>query len=258
MDNLKEIICNNYNIDIVDIEKNTESTDGNVYIIKSINNKYVIKIYDDIEHANTMIKVHNYLYNNDIIVPKIINTKYSNNYIELNSKYIVLYSFLDGIQVRNKNSGESDIERIAKVLRQMHDITSNNDLDLKPIPFSIQDSKRNSLLHFDLTRSNIFDINGNIGFIDFDDAKYGQSVCDVAILISIFFFSKKRGVNLDGLNLFLDNYYEDDLILRNEESKYIKKYALAWIDYIMNGNHFDTSTVESFKIKRELIEKYMK
>ena len=36
-----------------------------------------------------------------------------------------------------------------------------------------------------------YGIGCKISFIDFDDAKYGPSVCDVAIAISNLFFSKK-------------------------------------------------------------------
>ena len=39
----------------------------------------------------------------------------------------------------------------------------------------------------------------------------------------------------------------------NEKIKLIKKYALKWIDYILDENEFDTSTTESFEVKRKLI-----
>ena len=39
-----KILNDNYNLDIILIEKNEESTDGNVYILKNNNNKYIMKI----------------------------------------------------------------------------------------------------------------------------------------------------------------------------------------------------------------------
>ena len=107
---------------------------------------------------------------------------------------------------------------------------------------------RKSILHFDLTRQNIFinDKEKKVGFIDFDDAKFGEAVCDVAILIANLFFSKTKGVNLDGINKFIDAYYLKDFKLKKEETPFIKKYAIMWIDYTLKNNDFNTSITESF------------
>ena len=115
--------------------------------------------------------------------------------------------------------------------------------------------ERKSVLHFDLTRNNIFIDNeqDKIGFIDFDDAKYGASVCDVAILIANLFFSKSKGANLEGMQKFIDAYYEDDLKIKELEVPRIKEFALMWIDYVLDGNEFDSSTTESFEARKKLI-----
>ncbi len=114
------------------------------------------------------------------------------------------------------------------------------------------------MVHFDLTRNNIFRLNnGQIGFIDFDDAKYGDSVCDIAILIANLFFSKTRGVDKIGMNKFIEEYYKDEVNLKKEEIPLIKEYALCWIDYVLNGNEFDTSTTESLEIRKKLINDNM-
>lgn len=42
--------------------------------------------------------------------------------------------------------------------------------------------------------------------------------------------------------------------LRKNEMPYLKTCALKWIDYIMNNNQFDSSTTESFVIRKNLIE----
>ena len=52
---------------------------------------------------------------------------------------------------------------------------------------------------------------------------------------------------------FIDEYYADDIDLKNEEVPLIKEYALCWINYILAGNEFDTSTTESFEIRERLI-----
>lgn len=261
IEKIKELIHSNYLIDIKDIEKNSDSTVGNVYIIYTDKNKYVLKIYEDLNHTESMIKLHSDLCDK-FNISKIIVNKNNKGYTKLENKFIVIYSFLDGIQLSKKfkNIPSEVIKELALELRQFHDTTNGlNNYNLNGIPFEYEsDIKRYSTLHFDLTRDNIFYIGDKIGFIDFDDAKYGPSVCDVAIILSIMFFSKKRGVDIDGLNLFVNEYYGNDLELKNFELPYIKEFAIKWIDYVMSNNEFNCSTKDSFNIKRELIEKYMK
>ncbi len=175
---LKEILIDKYNVEVNGIQKNLQSTIGNVYI--SNDNKYVIKIYNDIEHTITMTNLHN-------------------------------------------------------------------------------DMERKSVLHFDLTRNNIFIDNEQekIGFIDFDDAKFGASVCDVAILVANLFFSKSKGANLEDMHKFIDAYYEEDLKIKEVEVPRIKEFALMWIDYVLDGNEFDASTTESFEVRKKLINRHL-
>ena len=110
-----------------------------------------------------------------------------------------------------------------------------------------------------MTRFNIFyneNWQSQIGFIDFDDAKYGPTVVDVAIAISLLYFSKSRGVDTEGLKAFLNEYYDNEETRKNE-MPYLKKCALKWINYIMDNNQFDSSTTESFEIRKNLIETEM-
>ena len=138
----------------------------------------------------------------------------------------------------------------------MHDKTEGTNMfNLKEVPFKIDKAlTRCSMLHFDLTKVNIFynDKNDKIGIIDFDDAKYGPSVVDVAICCSLLFISKSKGIDTDGINTFINEYYSND---NKNEIMFIKEIALEWTKYILNNNQFDTSTNESFKLKKELIEK---
>ena len=112
--------------------------------------------------------------------------------------------------------------------------------------------ERKSLLHFDLTKHNIFVDRNKVGFIDFDDAKYGDSVCDVAIAISLIFISKKNGFNAEGVKYFLDEYYLKNSDERELEEEVIKKYAVEWVDYILDNNEFDCSLRSSFEFKRKV------
>lgn len=119
-----------------------------------------------------------------------------------------------------------------------------------------ENGNRKSLVHFDLTKNNILiDANYSIGIIDFDDAKYGESVCDIAILIANLFFSKTYGIDLEGIDKIIDEYYLDNIELKNREYPFIKEYALKWIEHTFKKSKLDSSIVESFKVKYKLIEK---
>ena len=208
------------------------------------------------------IKIHNLLNENKINVPKIIVNKFGNGYSELlDNKYIVVYTFIDGNPIDwNKNTGrlnEDTIKSIADILKKIHNITKNMELPLQRVKFD-ERNENCSLLHFDLTKNNIF-INSKkeIAIIDFDDAKYGNSICDIAIFIANLFFSKTRGVDLVGMKIFLNEYYNNDTQNISSKITEIKEYAINWIDYILNGNEFDTSTNESFEVRKKLIQEYL-
>lgn len=265
INDLKKVICDKYNLNIVTIEKNDDSTDGNVYIISTTDDKFVVKVYDDLNHVKSMVDLHIDLKRNGIYVPEIIKNKSNENYTKLNNdNFIIVYSFLEGVQLgeKYKDLPEDIIKKFAVELNKVHNTTCNSNIyKLKKLPFATnKNNDRCSVLHFDLTRMNIFEnenINVGIGFIDFDDAKYGASICDVAIASANLFFSKTRGADMKGFNLFIDSYYGENIELKVKELPYIKEFAIKWIDYIMDGNEFDTSTTESFIIRKELIEKYM-
>ena len=257
---LFKILQNNYNIQIIGIEKNSESSTGNVYLINTVDSKYIVKVYSNYEHTQSMINLYDLLNKNDFYVPKIIQTKNKEYYKKYNDTYVVMYSFLEGIQLKYIiNTIEKDeLSRLAKEIRRLHDLTQNTIYNLKPINFKVNyEFKRKSILHFDLTKDNIFINQNKVGFIDFDDAKYGPSIYDVTIAISLLFFSKSRGAELDKIKTFIDSYYENDSINKEKEVPYIKSITLKWIDYLLNENSFDTSTKESFEVKRKLINKYL-
>ena len=257
---LMKALIKEYKFNVKSIHKNKLSTDNNVYEIQTDEERYIVKIYTNIEHTKSMINLHNKLMNSKISTPRIIPTKENNYYIKLlRVYYVVTYSYIDGKAVeRNEQTGRFDrstIISIANELKKIHLLTSNNNVfNLPLLPFENK-SCRKSVLHFDLTRNNILiSYNKRISIIDFDDAKFGDSVCDIAILISNLFFSKTHGVDLDGMNEFIEEYYINNMDLKNKEKPVIKKYALEWIKYILDGNEFDTSTIESFEARYKLIE----
>lgn len=243
---LKEEICK--------IEKNKDSSDGNVYIIKCKFNKYIVKIYKNKKLATSMVMLHQKLVKLNINVPNIVY----NNLNEENEEYIVIYSFIKGSPIldilHNGKVEKEIISYISKKIRNMHDVTcGNNEFDLPELPFETC-NMRKTLLHFDLTKSNIFiDENKDIAIIDFDDAKYGSAVYDISILITTFFFSKKRGVDLEGMNKFIDEYYGEDETLKKDEVALIKICAIQWINYLLEENKISETLIDTFNDKIKLI-----
>ena len=261
--NFKKIVEEKFDIKVNKIEKNLQSTVGNVYIVFSNKSKYVIKAYNNLKHTKWIVKLHKVLVKNNFYVPEVIKNNLNKEYLEISKNtYIVVYSFLKGHQVvwdeTKIKLTDNEICILANTLRDLHKITNNSEINLPSIPFENYIGRK-SILHFDLTRQNIFinDKEKKVGFIDFDDAKFGEAVCDVAILIANLFFSKTKGVNLDGINKFIDAYYLKDFKLKKEETPFIKKQAIMWIDYTLKNNDFNTSITESFNTKRKLIEEYL-
>ena len=257
----------NYNIKLTKIEKSEESTDGNVFIIYVKNKRYIAKVYDNIIHTKQMLDLHLLLTEKSINAPRIIKDMQGNYYEKIEDNiYLMIYSFIKGKKLESfyknkKTLDEELVKLIAKTLREFHDSTNldevkNKEIDFPKVPFEVSKStKRKSILHFDLTKGNIIINKNKVNFIDFDDCKYGEAVCDVAIILSFLFLSKTNGIDLNNIKLFLKEYYNDDE-MQKRETPLIKEYGLKWINYLLNMNKFDTSLKESFTEKRRLIKKY--
>lgn len=257
MDNIKDIIQQRYNLKIINIEKNINSTNGNVYNITTKDTKYILKMYKDINHVHIMSNLFNKLKNEHCYIPNIYKTIDNKEYIKYLNYYIIVYTYLIGSEIGNifENIPNEISVKLAKELRKMHDMTETlSNINLPKVNF-YDKSERKSLLHFDLTRNNIFynKEKSLIGFIDFDDAKYGDSVIDISILIANLYFSKKRGIHHKGISTFINSYYENDYNLKKQEVPQIKEIAIKWIDYILKNNSFESSTKNSFEIRKKLI-----
>lgn len=258
LNSIKNVIEKNYKLKNVEISKNEDSTDGNVYNLLAMQKKYILKIYDDKDYTISMIKLYKNLNDMGLYVPTILINNNNESYTQMDNKFLIMYSFLEGKEIKTMfdNIPNNISEKLAKELRKLHDKSNGlNNIGLKEIKF-FENKIRKSVLHFDLTRRNIF-YNENIeriGFIDFDDAKYGGSMIDVAILIANLYFSKKRGKDIEGAKKFIDEYYKNDLTTKTIEVPLIKETAIKWIDYTLNGNEFNSSITDSFEIKKKLIK----
>lgn len=240
---------------IKDITKIDDSTDGNVYLVEAIEDKYILKIYDTEFKANSMLKLYELLSELKIESQKFIEDKF----LFYRGKYIILYSFVQGKQLKdilcNNKISDNDIKLIANYLKNLHRLTRGNKSNfILDAPFG-ERLNRKSILHFDITKDNIFIDDENAIFIDYDDSRYGASLIDVAIAISNLFISKKRGIDTEGIKLFLQSYYDGDIVLMNEELPQISNLAKKWINTTLENSNIESSTKESFNYKLKTLDK---
>lgn len=247
IDEITEILEKQYGMNIIQIQKSEESTDGNVYIINEAYIKYILKIYTNKEHALRMVSLYNYLNINGIGAPHIIKNKSNEELccIEDNT-YFVMQTFVNGTKIKNLMINDG-VQRVARYLRNLHNLKGEH-LNLPGVPFNIK-SNRNAILHFDTTKNNILQENEKVFFIDYDDAKYGPAICDVAIAITNLFISKADGVNVDVINMFLDAYYGDNDKIRKKEVPLISQVASCWIKKVLEDNSFNASTKQGLENK---------
>ena len=253
----KNIIEEKYNFKIINIKKNEKSTDKNVYNLFTDKNEYILKIYNSKKHVENMSNLFKKLEQYNFYIPQIYNTIDNKSYIYLFNKYIIIYSYLAGKEIGEAFSNLPDDISVllARKLKKFHDVTKKN-LNLEVIGLGNK-KLRTSILHFDLTRSNIFyNKNKNeIGFIDFDDAKYGQTIIDISILIANVYISKLRGIDIHGIKTFINEYYKNESELKKQELPLIKDTAIKWINKILSENKLETSTIDSLEIRKKLISK---
>ena len=243
-----------YPFKVVRIRKSRASTDGNVFFIYAGTEKFVAKIYDNLQHTQTIIKIHNILYTSNIHVPRIITTTKGQHYVPIDAQHnLVVFSFIKGRKFKF-NPSTNEIKSTAKLLRGMHAALQHHITGAPPLPFDYCDIGRNQVIHFDLTKSNILTTGSQFGIIDFDDAKYGPAALDVAIAVLFLFFSRRHGVNENGARLFIKEYYANDTDLRDKEVPHLKSLALSFIDwFIANVNSISSSIKQGFTERRELV-----
>lgn len=252
-EDIVNVLEDKYEINIKKIEKNEESTDGNVYIVECTHSKYVLKLYNSEKHTVAMVELHNLLENNKINAPRIICDKKGDRFVYHKGEYFVLYSFIEGKKLKEVTFNKKEIKQVAKALRRLHSLGIEiNGID--KISLS-EKNDRNTLLHFDITKNNIFICNDEIYFIDFDDAKFGPAVYDVAIAVTNLFISKSNGANIDGIKYFIDEYYHESDILKNKELSQIKEASNTWLRSTLKNEILSTSIKEGLENKLYWIDK---
>ena len=87
---MKKILENNYNLTDVEIIKNIESTDGNVYNINAKQGKYILKVYNDEFHSRVMGNLLDELNKKNFYVPLVLENKGKKKYTKVNNKFYMI------------------------------------------------------------------------------------------------------------------------------------------------------------------------
>ena len=104
-------------------------------------------------------------------------------------------------------------------------------------------------------QENSIEILGETFNKDFDDAKVGPALCDVAIALTNLFISRKNGTDINGMNIFLDAYYKNNIEQRQVEEPIIKNIATEWLKYTLKNPKLDKKTIDGLENKLLWIEK---
>ena len=260
---LSSVLETKYGITTKELSKNDDSTEKNVYIANTDTEKYVIKTYSNIEKAKAISSISKLLSDQSQKVPKVLPTKNHFNHANINpNEYIVVYSFMDGVPIgwgnQTKKLSPEITTPLARMLASIHSSTQGENeyhLPIVPIKYA-EELTRKSALHYDLTRSNVFlDARRRnlVGIIDFDDAKYGSSIWDVAIAIGNLFISKTFGIDYVGIANFLGQYYANTANVAIIERPMIYHCIELWINAILSETEIDIPHKASFIARKKLI-----
>ena len=98
---ISEALSKCYGIEIKEITRNENSTVGNVYNIKSKDEKYIAKVYDNVEHAKEMSNLFKKMLSTNLNIPKILENNKNELYQNISAnRYLMLYEFIEGNAIR--------------------------------------------------------------------------------------------------------------------------------------------------------------
>ncbi|MBA4493465.1 phosphotransferase enzyme family protein [Paenactinomyces guangxiensis] len=126
------------NINEIPVSINQRSETSRKAVLESDHNMYLLKEFpwytEDEERVQELLKFQSELYENGVPVPKIIQTKYGDLYIEIYKKKLFLQEYLEGVSWK---STVSQANQIGRMLATFH-VTSRNLSTMKPWKFRLQ------------------------------------------------------------------------------------------------------------------------
>ena len=247
-----------YNINkFKDYKGITEGVENTNYLIKTLEQDYILTIYEKRVDENDLpffIKLLSYLSENKFPCPKPIANKNNEKINRIKNKNAALVTFLNG-QSKNKITSEECFE-IGKITAQLHEITKKFDINRKnnlsienwdsifektikqkiDLDESIIKKTKNYLnflkdkwpknlpqgiIHGDLFPDNIFFTNNKVsGIIDFYFACNDFFAYEIAICINSLCFDNNSTFNMTKAKNLIDGY-TSIRTLSEDEKKYL-------------------------------------
>lgn len=230
---LAELLQDEYNLTDLIIEKPEDGIEGNTYIITAKKHKYVAKVYVDQQHAKDIAKYQDTIHGSGLPVTAIIKTQTGELVAKLNHQHVVLCEFAQGNPIGWRkefaNMPSNLSHDIAQTLAKMHHVGQSvpqvklthtlsaadrfsnfvNNVTLKAL--AIQDLKavRQTMIHGDLTRENVFvdpATSDLTAIIDFGDAHYDYITYDIATALTQIYVTKSWGIDFSGIKDFITAY----------------------------------------------------
>lgn len=229
IDQLATLLQNEYSLLDCLIEKPEDGLEGNTFLIESKKQKYVAKVYDSQEQAETLAKYQNILHEADVPVPAIVKTQTGRLVARICSHAVVLCEFGQGSPIGWRKEFANMANQLSRdmghALAKMHIIGQNiTHMKLAHALSAINEfddlkEVRRTLIHGDLTRENVFvdPITSKLtAIIDFGDAHDDYITYDIATALTQIYVTKSWGVDLDGIKDFLAAYDECNHLTQQE------------------------------------------
>lgn len=119
--NIKQILKENYEIEVYQIEKINKGT-ANIFKIKSKEKEYILKEFSQGRTEESVIKetnIINFLKNKNIKVPVYIKSKNGSFYIKYENRIIILQEYIDGYTMENNTGDYNKTIESATILGKM-------------------------------------------------------------------------------------------------------------------------------------------
>ena len=265
---LAMLLQNNYGLSNCLVEKPEDGIEGNTYIITAGKQKYVAKVYGNQQQADILANYQNALYEANVPVSAIVKTQANELATKLNGQYAVLCEFAHGSPLgwrKELSNMPNPLSRsIALALAKMHYVgQSIHAAKLgyalsAPAVLSPHNLKacRQTLIHGDLTRENIFvdpHTSALTAIIDFGDAHYDYITYDIAIALTHIYVTKSWGIDFSGIEDFLAAYTRHTSLTQHERQTILpfmifrNTVLLREIDLQLTKDRDDHKDLESIK-----------
>lgn len=266
MDNeLLNVLAKEYNKKFVEIELIRDWI-GKVYLVKDDNQKYILKIFNNItmDSAKQSAYIMNFLCGEGVCVPKIYLTSSNELYFYHEGKVSVLYDFVEGSDIQNgenlqsigefaaimhkkmkqypygicNHDKEYFIDRYIEILKKKNYASLNSFIDMGQYLWNIVGDAPTSFIHGDFHAGNLFDVNDKIVAFDFDAAAIASPLYDIATMCDAtdYFsldddnFISGRSKTLSNLDEFLKGYNNHYHLSSNETKAILAFIAIRHFD----------------------------